>query len=223
MSRPTVVFDLDGTLIDTAPDIIGATNHALVGAGYRPVSDAFIRPYISYGSRRMIAEGIAHQGGTIGEAELDDLFAKLIAFYTANIAVDSVPFPGLVDVLEGLRAKDMDIAICTNKLEKMARLLINELGLTHYFRVITGRDTFAVCKPHPEHLWGTIRLADGSVERAVMVGDSTTDHATAKAANVPFIGVTFGYTDVPVAELDCEAVISDYRAFPDALQRLMPA
>ena len=151
------------------------------------------------------------------------MFGKLIEFYGRNIAVASAPFPGLVDVLDTLQSRGMAIAICTNKREDMAKLLMQELGLTSYFKVITGRDTFAVCKPDPEHLLSAIRLAGGTAGRSVMVGDSTTDYETAKAANIPIIGVTFGYTDIPVANLDCEAVISDYADFLPALDRLMPA
>jgi phosphoglycolate phosphatase len=213
MSSHTVVFDLDGTLIDTAPDLIRATNHTLVSAGYEPVTPEFIRPFISYGTRVMLSEGIKHQQGAVSAARLDALFHQLIDYYSANIAVDSRPFPGLVGVLDELRTRGATLAICTNKREDMAHLLMAELGLDGFFTAITGRDTFAVCKPHPEHLLGAIRLAGGEAGRSVMVGDSTTDHATAKAAGVPIIGVTFGYTDVPVVELDCAATISHYEDF----------
>lgn len=222
MSSKTVVFDLDGTLIDTAPDLIRSTNHVLESAGHQPVTAEFINPYISYGARAMIAAGIKQQAGDTSERRLDDLFEKMIAYYSANIAVDSRPFPGLTAVLTALRERDVNIAICTNKNEDMARLLMSELGLTPYFKAITGRDTFPVCKPDPEHLFGTIRLAGGAPEHSVMVGDSTTDYETAKAAKIPIIGVTFGYTDIPIADLDCEAVISHYDDFQAALDELMP-
>lgn len=223
MNQQTVVFDLDGTLIDTAPDLILATNHVLAGAGFEPASNEFLRPLISYGTRVMIAESVKHQGDVIAEDRLDALFNKLIDFYGANIANESKPFPGLIGVLDALRARGTAIAICTNKREDMAHLLMAELGLSSYFKAITGRDTFPVCKPDPEHLFGAIRLAGGSARHSVLVGDSTTDHATAKAAAVPFIGVTFGYTDIPIAELDCEATISHYADFLSALDDVMPA
>jgi len=210
-------------LIDTAPDLIQAANHVLENGGYQPVTPQFIRPHISYGARAMIAAGLKHQAGEITEQRLDVMFAELIAYYSANIAVESRPFPGLIDVLNALQARGVIIAICTNKREDMARLLMTELGLTSYFAAITGRDTFPICKPDPEHLFGAIRLAGGDPKRSVMVGDSTTDYETAKAAKIPIIGVTFGYTDIPVAELDCEAVISHYDAFLTALDTVMPA
>ena len=223
MSNQTVVFDLDGTLIDTAPDLILATNHVLEGAGFDPASAEYLRPYISYGARRMIAEGLKPQSDTVSQTDIDAMFVKFIDFYSANIAVKSAPFPGMIDVLDGLRSQGATIAICTNKQEQMAKLLMRELDLTHHFEVITGRDTFPVCKPDPAHLVETVRLAGGNVAHAVMVGDSTTDYETAKAAKIPIIGVIFGYTDVPLVELDCEAVISHYREFHDALHRITKA
>lgn len=223
MGKLTVVFDLDGTLIDTAPDLILATNHVLQGGGLKAVDDDFIRPFISYGTRRMLEEGIKHQGAAVSAVQLDQMFGDLLAFYSRNMTVGSVPFPGLIDVLDALKAREAIIAICTNKREDMAKLLMEELGLTSYFAAITGRDTFPVCKPDPAHLLGAIQMAGGEAARSVMVGDSTTDYATAKAAKVPIIGVTFGYTDVPVAELDCEAVISDYADFMAALEKVAPA
>ena len=220
MSSQTIVFDLDGTLIDTAPDLILATNHVLAAYGYAPVKPDTIRPVISFGSRAMIAAGIRHQDGEVSEAELDTMFSELIAFYERNIAIESRPFPGLVEVLDTLKSRGHTIAICTNKREDMAKLLMEELRLTSYFKVITGRDTFPVCKPHPEHLLSAIRLAGGSANSSVMVGDSTTDYETAKAANIPIIGVTFGYTDIPVTELECDAVISSYADFLKALESI---
>jgi len=222
MSQQTVAFDLDGTLIDTAPDLILATNHVLENAGFQPVDPQFIRPVISFGSRAMISAGIRHQGGDFSETQLDEMFESLIAFYSSHIAVKSAPFPGLIKVLDTLQARGITIAICTNKREDMARQLMNALGLTSYFKVITGRDTFPVCKPHPEHLLRTIALAGGTAGRSVMVGDSTTDYETAKAASIPIIGVTFGYTDIPIVDLDCEGVISDYAEFLTALDKVMP-
>lgn len=217
MGNLTVVFDLDGTLIDTAPDLVLATNHVLETAGYQPVSSAIIRPFISYGSRVMIEKGIQQQGREISPGQLDELFSRLIKFYGRNIAVESRPFPGLLDVLDTLRARGTTMAICTNKREDMARRLMEELEMTLYFSAITGRDTFPMCKPDPEHLFGAIRLAGGEPDSTVMVGDSSTDHATAKAAGIPIIGVTFGYTDVPVTELDCDATIEHYSDFLTAL------
>lgn len=217
MSRNTVVFDLDGTLIDTAPDIIGATNHTLAAHGFETVASDAIRPVISFGTRAMLTEGLRGQGRAVSEAKLDGMFAELLAYYAEHMDVHSRPFPGMVRVLDELRSRDVAIAICTNKREDMARLLMQKLCFEEYFSAITGRDTFTVCKPDPAHLLGAIRLAQGDPLRSIMVGDSTTDYNTAKAAGVPIIGVTFGYTDVPMADLDCDAVISHYDDFLAAM------
>jgi len=219
----TIVFDLDGTLIDTAPDLILATNHVLVEAGFDPTDEEFIRPFISFGTRRMIEEGVKHQGRTLSQAQHDAMFKDLIAFYSNNMTIASVPFPGMVGTLEALKARGMTVAICTNKMEGMAKQLMKELGLDHHFATITGRDTFPVCKPDPEHLFGAIRYAGGAPAHSVMVGDSTTDYATAKAAGIPIIGVTFGYTDVPMANLECEGLISHYDDFIDTLDQVIAA
>ena len=223
MSDFTVVFDLDGTLIDTAPDLIRSTNYVLEANDYAPVSEDFIRPVISFGTREMLRAGVEALGEKPTENHLDALFHDLLAHYGANIAVESRPFPGLTGVLDELRGAGVRIAVCTNKREGMSRLLLEKLGMTDYFDAITGRDTFPVHKPDPEHLLGAIRLARGDRAKAVMVGDSETDVLTAKAAAIPVIGVTFGYTDKHVTELDCDGVISHYNAFLDTLDRVRSA
>jgi phosphoglycolate phosphatase len=223
MSDLTVVFDLDGTLIDTAPDLIRSTNHVLEQAGYARVTPEFIRPIISFGTREMLRAGIRAHGETPTDDHLDRLFEALIDHYSENIAVESRPFPGLTEVLTRLRADGARIAICTNKREGLTRQLLDALDLAHHFDAITGRDTFPVHKPDPNHLLGAIRRAGGQREHAVMVGDSSTDVHTAKAAHVPVVGVTFGYTETPVDKLHCDAVISHYDEFLDALARVRPA
>jgi phosphoglycolate phosphatase len=219
----TLVFDLDGTLVDTAPDLIRAANHVLASEGLPAIAGNELRPAISFGARQMLATGLKVHGIRRSEAELDGLLDRFLAFYEANIAVESRPFPGVLEVLDHFRAEGALIAVCTNKREQLSRQLLGELGLAPRFRAIAGRDTFAVCKPHPDHLLGAIRLAGGDPRRAVMVGDSDTDIQTAKAARIPIVGVTFGYTDVPVTKLGADAVIDDYTEFRPALARLLAA
>jgi phosphoglycolate phosphatase len=219
MTAPTVVFDLDGTLVDTAPDLVHATNHVLGGAGFAHVPGEVLRPYISFGSRRMIVEGLAHHDASLPDGDIDGMWAAFLAYYAANIAVDSRPYPGIEDRLRELAGRGVRLAVCTNKVEDLSRKLLGTLGLLERFQAVCGRNTFAVCKPHPDHLLGTIAAAGGTPARAVMVGDSDTDVATARAAGVPIIGVTFGYTDVPMRELDPDVVIEHYDEFGEALQR----
>jgi phosphoglycolate phosphatase len=213
----TVVFDLDGTLIDTAPDLIAAVNHVLESDGFEPVEHSRLRPVISLGGRCMIEAGLGIRGATYSPHQIDALFRRFIAYYSRNMSVHSRPFSGLEDELDRIAAWGAKIAVCTNKREDLARQLLDELGLVDRFAALAGRDTFPVCKPHPGHLISTIEKAGGEPMAAVMIGDSETDVKTAKAAGIPVIGVTFGYTDVPVTALDCDAVITAYQELPVAL------
>lgn len=216
----TLVFDLDGTLIDTAPDLIVATNHVLARAGVEPVADAQLRPVISFGSRYMIETGLRYRSQVVDDATLDSMWHDMLAFYAQNIAVKSVPFPGMREVLTRFRSAGATLAVCTNKKEALARQLLQELDLTPAFSAITGVDTFPECKPDPAHLLGAIELAGGVRERAIMVGDSDVDVQTAKAAGVPVVGVTFGYTESPMRDLDPDAVIDHYDDLPAAVASL---
>jgi phosphoglycolate phosphatase len=216
----TVVFDLDGTLVDTAPDLINAANHVLAGIDVEPVPDDVLRPFISIGSRRMIVEGLAFHGRTLDASRIDAMWQAFLAHYAENIAVDSRPYPGVEAVLEDLQRQDIRIAVCTNKMEALSRRLLKALELDHRFATICGRDTFPVCKPHPDHLLGAISAAGGIPANAIMVGDSDTDVSTAKAAGVPIIGVGFGYTEIPMHTLEPDALIGHYREFGEALRQL---
>ena len=217
----TVVFDLDGTLVDTAPDLIAAVNHVLATAGHHPLDHDLLRPAISFGGRHMIETGLMLRGVAPSPIEVDHMFARFVAYYAENIAVSSQPFPGLAAQLDDLAARGARLAVCTNKREDLARMLLDELGLSTRFQALTGRDTFAVHKPHPGHLINTIRKAGGEPEGGIMIGDSETDVKTARAAKLPVIGVTFGYTDVPVTEMGCDAVISHYSELDGAIAQVL--
>jgi phosphoglycolate phosphatase len=217
----TVVFDLDGTLVETAPDLIAATNHVLAHAGLAPVPPELLRPTISFGALSMIAKGFAHHGLAPGRSETDAHFERFIAYYTANIAATSHAYPGLETALTTLHKRGARLAVCTNKLAGMSRQLLGDLRLLDRFKALAGRDTFPVCKPHPDHLLGAVRMAGGDPARAIMVGDSTTDIDTAKAAGVPVVAVTFGYTDIPVHEQSPDAVIDHYDELVPAIERIL--
>ena len=220
MKPITVVFDLDGTLVDTAPDLINAANHVLAAIDLPAVPEAVLRPFISIGSRRMIEEGLAFHGRSLEAPRIDAMWKTFLAYYAENIAVDSRPYPAVEDVLEDLQRQDISIAVCTNKLESLSRRLLSALDMSHRFAAICGRDTFPVYKPHPDHLLGAIAAAGGDPRHAIMVGDSDTDVSTAKAAGIPIIGVGFGYTEIPMHRLEPDELIEHYRDFPAALQRL---
>ncbi len=221
MDDLTLVFDLDGTLVDTAPDLVCATNHVLADLGEAPLGADTLRPLVSFGARRMIEHALNARGIIRTVADVDRMLERFLAFYAANIAVESRPFDGIVHTLDLLASGGVKLAVCTNKREDMSRLLLSHLGLADRFATICGRDTFPVCKPHPDHLLGTIARAGGRHQRAVMVGDSDTDVRTARAAGVAIIGVSFGYTDVHMRELGPDALIDHYDEFQDALAGLL--
>jgi phosphoglycolate phosphatase len=213
MNTWTLVFDLDGTLVDTAPDLAAATNHVMLQLGLQPVAEGDIRPFVGYGALAMVEGAAAAQGRNLGQQELYDLFELFIAHYTANISAHSKPYETVVSVLQRYQDNGARLAVCTNKLESHARALLEALNMAKYFSAITGRDTFPVFKPNPDHLTGTIALAGGHARRTIMVGDTETDIRTAKAAGVPVVAVDFGYSVQPVATFAPDAVISHYRDF----------
>jgi phosphoglycolate phosphatase len=222
MNDITIAFDLDGTLVDTAPDLIGATNHVLAGKDLSPLPAAVLRPWISYGARRMVVEALAAHGTPAPDDEVDRLLGKFLDYYVDNIAATSRPFENAVEVLERLQAAGARLAVCTNKREQLTLSLLDQLGLTHRFRAIAGRDTYDVHKPHPDHLLRLIADAGGDPRRAIMVGDSEVDIATAKAARIPVVAVTFGYTSTPLSKLAPDALIGHWRDLEDALARVAP-
>jgi len=221
LTGTTIVFDLDGTLVDTAPDLAAATNHVLDLLDLAPISVAQLHPFIGHGSKAMIDAGLRLHDAAVTADELTRLHDQFLAFYADNVAVGSQPFEGVPDLLDGLLAAGARLAVCTNKVERLSKLLLRELALEAKFAAVAGRDTFPVFKPAPGHLIGAILMAGGKVRRAVMVGDSEVDIAAAAAAKVPSIGVTFGYTPRPIAEFGPDALIDHFREFPAALQRVL--
>jgi phosphoglycolate phosphatase len=222
MAPLTVVFDLDGTLVDTAPDLIDTLNVVFAHEGLPPVDYAAARNMIGGGARRMIENGLKLEGRPLSSGEIDRMFADFIAYYSDHIANQSRPFPGLDAALDRLLVEDCRFAVCTNKLERLSRLLLDALGLTQRFVAICGQDTFGIQKPDPEILRRTIRAAGGAIGRAVMVGDSGTDIATARAAGIPVVAVDFGYSDPPVARLGPDRLIGHFDELAAAVLGLAP-
>lgn len=217
----TLVFDLDGTLVDTAPDLLRTLNHILgtVGCAPRPMDD--VRPFMGLGARRIITEGLKASGRQATDAETDALFEKFLEFYSENVAVESRPYPGVEAVLKAAGAAGARLAICTNKMEHLSHRLLKELDLHRHLHAIAGRDTFPVCKPDPAHLQGVVELAGGALESTVMIGDNATDVNTARAASVSSVAVTFGYSEINPAELDADALIDHYDELLPTLERLL--
>ena len=217
----TIVFDLDGTLIDTAPDLAEATNHVLATLGLDRINELEIRPFVGHGALAMIEGAVKAHGRKLSERELHDLFEVFIVYYSAHIADYSVPYPHVIATLEGLKARGATLAVCTNKMEAQARAVLETMKLDHYFSALTGRDSLGAYKPDPRHLTGTIALAGGRPETSIMIGDSETDIKTAKAASIPVVAVSFGYSVDPVASFGPDAIIDDYRHLPRAIETFL--
>ena len=222
MSPLTIVFDLDGTLIDTAPDLVDTLNLLLLREGLPQVPYETARKMIGGGAKAMLARGLAAEGASVAPDRLDGLLKEFIAHYSAHIADRSRPFPGLADALDALAAQGHRFAVCTNKLEWLSRQLLDALGLSQRFRAICGQDTFGIQKPNAEILLRTVATAGGDIRRAIMVGDSATDIQTARAAAIPVIAVDFGYSEEPVVDLAPDCTISRYEQLPAAVASIEP-
>jgi phosphoglycolate phosphatase len=219
---PIVVFDLDGTLIDTAPDLIGTLNLVFEQEGLPQIAMAQARSLVGAGIRPLIERALAGQGRDLPVEDVDEIFARYIRHYQEHIADASRPFPGVERALDRLRDDGFRLAICTNKYEALSVRLLDALGMSGRFAAICGQDTFPVKKPDPETLRLTIAKAGGDPAWALMVGDSATDVTLARAAAVPVIGVDFGYTPVPMAELRPDRVIGHFDALTAAVAELVP-
>jgi phosphoglycolate phosphatase len=218
---PIVVFDLDGTLAETAGDLVATLNVVMAKEGLAALPFEKARDLIGAGARPLIQRGFDASGAPLSEARLEELYRFFLDYYHQNIAVQSVLFPGVVEALDRLAASGFRLAVCTNKMEAHALQLLKVLGVVDRFAFISGKDTFDVFKPAPRHLTETIARAAGDPGRAVMVGDSRTDIDTAKSAGIPVVGVTFGYTKVHVAELGADRVIDHFDELHDAVTALI--
>ena len=210
MTAPTLVFDLDGTLVDTAGDIIATLNTVMSGEGLKPLAPEIAITMVGHGSRVLLQSALKANGVEPDSDRLDNLFALFLDIYSDHITDHSRAFPGAVAALDRFADAGWRLAVCTNKLEGLSRQLLGALGLLDRFVVVTGQDTFGVRKPDPRHLLETIRVAGGSADDAVMVGDSIVDVDTAKAAGVPVVAVAFGYSALPVETLGADRVIDHF-------------
>ncbi len=210
MAAPIAVFDLDGTLIDTAPDLIDSLNFTIDAAGLEPVTYDDLTHLVGHGAKAMIERSFALRGHPLSEDEYPAMLERFITHYEAGMPGKGQPYPGVIDAMERLAAAGFRLAVCTNKMEGLARTLIRTNGLTERFAAITGGDTFTVRKPDPAHLMGTVERAGGDPRRTVMIGDSLNDMLVAENAGVPSIAVPFGYSDRPLEDLKPSRIISHY-------------
>jgi len=223
ISSPLLVFDLDGTLIDTAPDLVETLNVIFAREGLPPVPFAKARKLIGGGARAMIVRGVEAESRVLSPTQIERLLDEFIAYYTEHIADRSRPFPGLTETLDTLAQQGHRFAVCTNKLKRLSVLLLETLALADRFEAICGQDTFGIQKPDPEILRRTVAAAGGRLSDAIMIGDSNTDIRTARAAGIPIVAVEFGYAERPVAEYGPDRVISQFAQLPVAIAAVFSA
>ncbi|HXV00766.1 MAG TPA: HAD-IA family hydrolase [Caulobacteraceae bacterium] len=216
-----IVFDLDGTLVDTAPDLIGTLNVMLAAEGLPPARLEDARVLIGRGGRALIAGGFAAAGRPLTDEEVDRRFEAFLPHYLAHIADLSAPYPGVQACLDELAAAGARLAVCTNKRGDLSRALLDAVGLGGRFAAVVGPDHAGARKPDPRHLVATIAAAGGRADQAVMVGDSPYDAQAARAAGVRLVLVAFGYSETPVADLGADAVIGDFTALPEVCTALL--
>jgi phosphoglycolate phosphatase len=210
MRLEALIFDLDGTLVDTAPDLHAATNHVLDMIGRQPISMPELRSFVGHGAMNLIERGVAATGDTVDQATLKRLHTEFLRFYGENIADHSVVFDGLIPVLDKAHAAGLKLGVCTNKIEALSLKLLTELGMMQRFGSLVGGDTLAVMKPDPAPLREAILRLGVDPARAMMVGDSETDIRTAQNADIPVLAVTFGYTSQHVRAFEPTHMIDHY-------------
>lgn len=223
LAGATVVFDLDGTLVDTAPDLVGTLNVILRQERLPPLPLEAARNLIGHGARRLLERGFEAAGSPLPADREGELFDRFIAHYRAHIAEESRPFPGVAATLQALAALGARLAVCTNKPTDLAIALLEALGLETLFAAVVGPDAAPARKPDPRHLEAAAAAAAGVLARALMVGDSSTDADAARAAGVPLVLVRFGYTEIPAAQLAPDVLIERFDELPDACLRLLGA
>jgi len=205
-TAPVIAFDLDGTLVDTAPDLIGALNYILVREKMSPLPLDSARNLIGAGARRLLERGLEVENRQVTPAEMTKLTEDFIAYYADHIADESRPFEGLEATLDDLASRGYRLAVCTNKLEWLSRRLLDRLDLTRRFAVILRQ---------------TVARAGGAIASTIMVGDAGTDVGVARRAGVPVVGVSFGYTEVPIADLKPDRLIDHMDQLPTAIEELL--
>jgi phosphoglycolate phosphatase len=210
LPAPLLVFDLDGTLVDSAPDLLATLDAILPRHGFSAQPDPSLRNGIGHGARHLIEYALQRRGIILEETQLAAMHEDFIAYYEDNICVHTRPYPGLVPLLDRFAPLGWRFAVCTNKLEGLSRLVLESLGLADRFSAVCGGDTFATRKPDAGHLLGTISKAGGAPARTIMLGDSQTDLDAARNARIPFVGVSFGYTPIPMAELQPDILLDSY-------------
>ena len=211
----TVLFDLDGTLIDTAPDLMNAHNHVMKKYGYETKSTDDIRKLVGKGSASLIGRSVWGQAKKEFSLVSDQIVKKemvkeFIDYYANNIAVESRLVNGVLEFLNWSKKNNISMGVCTNKQEYLSIDLLKKLKIYDYFEYVAGSDTFDYCKPDPRHLTNVIEIMQGDINKSIMIGDSETDSESAKSAGIPFILLEDGYTEKKVSEIYHNHLIKDF-------------
>ena len=215
-----VVFDLDGTLVDTAPDILAYLNDMLAELGRPGLDPSSVRSMIGDGVRSLLLRGLEASGGIPADLDIENLFRRYLARYTEEPVKQSRPFDGVSDTLGALSEAGVRLGVCTNKPQEPTNRLLSRLGLDRYFGSVMGGDALPVKKPDPAHLLTILDRLDVKPERAALIGDSETDLKTARAAGTPCILVSFGYTKIPARDLGADHVIDHFSHLISTLKSL---
>lgn len=218
-----IAFDLDGTLVDTAPDLIGTLNVLLQEEGLPALPLADARPFIGRGARWMIERGFEAAGQHLHPTRLQALFERFLVHYRAHIADESRPFPGCEAALDALKARGAKLVVCTNKLTDLSVALLEALGIAGRFEAVIGADLAPAIKPDASHLQAAVDAVGGDIGRTIMVGDAATDAGAARNARAHLVLVSFGYTEIPAADLDPDILIHSFDQLPEACVRLLGA
>ena len=222
MSRGTLIFDLDGTLVDSAPDLADALDALLADHGLAPLGLDHTRRLIGHGVAELVRKGLAVRGQTPEPPALAAAVQRFLHHYTPHLSRKSRPYPGTVAVLQGLHDDGWRLVVCTNKLEASARKLLADLGLLPFFALVAGPDTYGVAKPDPAHLLHCLPPDNPASRPALMIGDAAPDIAAAQAAGLPVIAVNWGYGPQPLDSLMPDAIAMTMADIPGLVARLMP-
>jgi phosphoglycolate phosphatase len=219
----TIAFDLDGTLVDTAPDLIGTLNRLLAEQGLPALPIASARHLVGRGARYLLQHGFAEAGAALDEDIAPQLVQRFLDEYLAHIADESRPFSGVEATLDQLAADGARLIVCTNKFTGLSEALLDAVGLSGRFSAVVGADRVSQKKPHAAHFIEAVTIAGGDPARALMVGDSDNDVLSAKAAGAPVVAVSFGYTETPPDRLGADALIDRFEELPPIARRLLLA
>jgi phosphoglycolate phosphatase len=219
-TRPDLIFDLDGTLIDSAPDLAHALNRLLAELGRPPLDLPAVRRMVGDGAPELVRRALAAGGANVDPSAMPELFERYRAFYLATATASTRAYPGVPETLTTLRAAGYRMVICTNKFQIPTMKILDFLGLTRFFDGVAGGDVVPARKPDPRHLLAALAFVDGAPDRAVMIGDGVNDVAAAKAASIPVMLLDSGYGEIAAGELGGDCLLSAFSDIPEALAEL---